>query len=68
MLKVLQTFFDGNTHTLYIVGSEITDDPSLAFAEKRGLVKKIEEDRPKTEEKKTEPKKSAVKNTTTKMK
>jgi len=66
MFKVLQTFFDGDSHTLFMAGSEIADDPRLAYAEKRGLVKKIEEEKPKTEEiKKAEPKKTAAKKTTT---
>ena len=67
MLKVLHTFFDGKNHTLYITGLEIADDPALAYAEKRGLVERIKEDRPQTEEKK-EPKKTAVRKTTTKKK
>ena len=66
MLKVLQTFFDGKTHRLYIAGLEIADDPSLAYALTRGLVQKIEEEKPKTEVvTKVEPKKPAAKKTTT---
>ena len=42
MIKVLQPFYDGNTFTLYETGMEIADDPSLAWAEQRGLVKRIE--------------------------
>ncbi len=69
MIKVLQTFFDGSTHTLYTTGLEIADDPALAYAEKRGLIEKIKEEKPKTEEvKKAEPKKTAVKKTTNKSK
>lgn len=57
MIRVLETFFDGNSHTLYVAGMEITDDPSLRYAEKRGLTKRIEEDEPKKPVKKTTPKK-----------
>lgn len=65
MLKVLQTFFDDSTHTLFVEGLEIADDPRLAFAEKRGLVKKIEEEKPKTEEVKEEKPKPVTKKKTT---
>ena len=65
MLKVLHTFFDGNSHALYIAGIEIADDSRLTFAEKRGLVKRIEEEMPQTEEK-SQPKKTAVKKATKK--
>ena len=50
MIKVLQPFYDGNTFTLYDAGMEIADDPSLAWAEKRGLVK-IVKDTAKAEKK-----------------
>ena len=63
MLKVLQTFFDGDSHQLFIAGLEIADDPALAYAEKRGLVRKIEEEKPETEVKKTEPQKTVKKAT-----
>ncbi len=67
MIKVLQTFFDGATHTLYTAGLEIADDPALAYAEKRGLIEKIKEEKPKAEEaKKAEPKKPAAKKATNK--
>ena len=66
MLKVITPFFDGNTKNFYDVGLEIADDPALAWAEKRGLVKKIEEEKPKAEAKKTEAKKPAKKPATTK--
>lgn len=62
MLKVVAPFFDGNTKNFYDVGLEIADDPALAWAEKRGLVKKIEEEKPKAEAK-TEAKKPAKKTT-----
>ena len=66
MLKVLHTFFDDSTHTLFVEGLEIADNPALAFAEKRGLVARIEEEKPKTEEvKKEEPKKTVTKKKTT---
>lgn len=68
MLKVLQTFFDDSTHTLFVAGLEIADDPALAFAEKRGLVKKIEEEKPQTEVKEEKPKAAAKKKTTAKAK
>lgn len=42
-MKVLQSFYDGATFTMYIAGTEIADDPSLAWAEKRGLVKSKKE-------------------------
>lgn len=61
MLKVLETFYDGGNHMLYLAGSEIADDPSLAYAEKRGLVKRIDEE-------KKEPEKKPVKKTATKKK
>ena len=66
MYKVLQTFYDGGTHSLYVAGLEIADDPALAYAEKRGLIEKIKEEKPKTEVKKEEPKKAAAKKPTTK--
>ena len=58
MIKVLETFYDGEHHMLYLAGSEIADDPSLAYAEKRGLVKRIPE---KEEEPKKPVKKTATK-------
>lgn len=64
MIKVLQTFYDGGTHTLYLAGAEIADDPAIAYALKRGLAEKIEE-KP-AEVKKEEPKKTAAKKPTTK--
>lgn len=66
MIKVLQTFFDGKTKRLYVAGLEIADDLSLAYAEKRGLVKRIEEEKPQTVVKEEEPKKKPVKRTTKK--
>ena len=59
MLKVLETFYDGGNHMLYLAGAEIADDPSLEYAEKRGLVKRIDE---------KEPEKKPVKKTATKKK
>ena len=41
MMKVLQPFFDGVTFKTYFTGMEIADDPALAWAEARGLVKTI---------------------------
>lgn len=64
MIKVLQTFFDGGTHTLYLAGAEVADDPSIAYALKRGLAEKIEE-KPAAEEE-AKPKKTAAKKPTTK--
>ena len=61
MLKVLETFYDGGNHMLYLAGAEIADDPSLAYAEKRGLVKRIPEE-------KAEAEKKPVKKTATKKK
>lgn len=61
MLKVLETFYDGGNHMLYLAGAEIADDPSLEYAEKRGLVKRIDEE-------KKEPEKKPVKKTATKKK
>ena len=56
MIRVLQSFFDGETHQLYTPGLEIADDPRLKWAETRGLIERIEEEKPKTEEvKKKEP-------------
>lgn len=66
MMKVIAPFFDGNSKNFYDVGLEIADDPALAWAEKRGLVKKIEEEKPKAEATKTEAKKPAKKTTTKK--
>ena len=66
MMKVIAPFFDGNTKNFYDVGLEIADDPALTWAEKRGLVTKIEEEKPKAEVAKTEAKKPAKKTTTKK--
>lgn len=60
MFKVLETFYDGTTHRLHLAGAEIADDPSLAYAEKRGLVKRMGE--------KEEPEKKPVRKTATKKK
>ena len=62
MYKVLQPFFDGATYKSYYPGLEIADDPALAWAESRGLIKKIEEKKPeaKAEEKKKAPAKKAT--------
>ena len=35
MIRVLQSFFDGETHQLYTPGLEIADDPRLKWAELR---------------------------------
>ena len=66
MFKVIQPFFDGSSNSFYHEGLEIADDPRLAWAEKRGLVRKIEEEKPKAEAKKTETKKQPAKKTTKK--
>ena len=60
-MKVLQSFYDGATFTFYIAGTEIADDPSLNWAEKRGLVKKEKE----AAEKEVKEKKPATKKTKT---
>lgn len=62
MLKVLETFYDGNLHTLFLAGTEIADDPSLLYAEKRGLVVRV-----KAKEEEAE-KKPVTKKTATKKK
>lgn len=59
MFKVLETFFDGKN--LHLAGAEIAEDPSLAFAEERGLVKRM---KAKAEEEEKKP----VKKTATKKK
>lgn len=56
-MKVIQPFFDGTSHRFFDVGMEIAEDPSLAYAEKRGLIVRIQE-------KKEEPVKKTVKKTT----
>lgn len=68
MYKVIQPFYDGKTFRFYEAGLEIADDPALAFAEKRGLIKKIEEEKPKaqTKEKKETEKKTPQKKETNK--
>ena len=73
MIRVLQPFFDGETHQFYYAGLETADDPRLKWAEARGLIERIEEEKPKTEEvkkkepvKKTPPKKTTTSTTTKK--
>lgn len=57
-MKVLQSFYDGKSFTLYVAGTEIADDPALAWAEARGFVKKKKEAAAKeTKEKKPATKK-----------
>lgn len=41
MFKVVETFYDGNLHTLYLAGAEVADDPALAYAVKRGLLVEV---------------------------
>ena len=60
MIRVLANFYDGESHTLFLAGAEIADDPRLAYAEKRGLVEHIPE--------KEEVPKKPVKKATTKKK
>lgn len=69
MIKVLQTFYDGATFTSYIAGMEIADDPALAWAEVRGLVKTIKPEAKVAEKKEEKPapaKKATAKKTTKK--
>ena len=54
MIRVLANFYDGKT--LFLAGAEIADDPSLAFAEKRGLVERIPEKKEEKPVKKTKKK------------
>ena len=68
MLRVVQPFYDGTSHRFFNAGLEIADDPALAYAEARGLIKKIEEEKPKAEvkEKKETVKKTPAKKATSK--
>ena len=67
MFKVIQPFFDGKTHCFYSAGLEIADDPALAFAEARGLIVRMEEEKPQTEVKEEKAvKKTPAKKKTTK--
>ena len=61
MYRVLQPFVVGNK--LYYPGLEIADDPALAWAEARGLVSEIKDNKPET--KVVEKKKAPAKKTAT---
>lgn len=55
MMKVLQPFYDGVTFKTYTAGMEIADDPALAWAEARGLVKTIKPEAKVAEKKEEKP-------------